>query len=826
MRADPSRTLRPVLLASLISLGAVWLAWADQAADRGDSAVISAENVSLGADEVSIRLRIADDYYLFANKIRVESEEPGVELGEPQLPLPESYRDPFFGEVDVYRNAVDLSVPYRADAGAPQRIALTVHGQGCTDAGDCYPAEASAEADRDVPSTPADGASVPGGEEPAALGRKVPDASESTGKTAVLAKLLELGDGIEIGASGEDEFLDPDVAFVLSAEAAGPGAIEARWDIAEGYYLYRDKFQFRGAVGSDVTLGNARFPKGKIKDDEYFGVMEVYYDSVAALVPVPRAAAGGAIDIDVTYQGCAEAGLCYPPITKTMSLLVPIAMADTGAGTGSGDGTLSIPDSASGGREDGPSNVQSRERVDGEFPSTVLGELPEQDRIAASLVSGNRWLVILSLFGAGLLLTFTPCVLPMVPILTSIIVGQGAEQGGAASTRRAFTLSLVYVLAMALTYTVAGVLAGLFGANLAAAFQDPWIVSAFVLVFVLLALSMFGFYDLQIPASWQAGLAAVSHRQRGGTYAGVAVMGVLSALIVGPCVAAPLAGVLIYIGQTGDPVLGGIALFALGMGMGVPLMVAGVSAGKLLPKAGAWMNAVKAVFGVMLLAVAIYLLERVIPESVALLLWAALFIVCAIYMGALDALPPASGGWRRLWKGSGLVMLVYGVLVMVGVAGGGGDLFRPLKGIALASGESGEHELEFREVKGIDGLNAELGPAAARGQVVMFDYYADWCVSCKEMERFTFSDPGVQAALANVLLLQTDVTANDAADQALLAQYGLFGPPAILFFGPDGRERRELRVVGYMNADNFRRVVERAILPGSTLSALNSSARL
>ena len=659
-----------------------------------------------------------------------------------------------------------------------------------------------------------------------------------------LSKLLGLGRGLGIGESNEDEFLDPDVAFVLRAAAAGPDAIEARWDIAEGYYLYRNKFRFRAADGSGASLGEAGFPKGKLKDDEYFGPMEVYYGSVAALVPVARAGAGDEIDVDITYQGCAEAGLCYPPITKTVSLLLPAALADTGAGPGGGESSLS----GSAGRNEAPaqSRFQAWGSIDGDAPSRfglpgsgtagvtpivpafpgpeAAGaapiELPEQDRVATALMSGNRWLVILSLFGAGLLLTFTPCVLPMVPILTSIIVGQGTgREGEGVSARRALTLSLVYVLAVALTYTVAGVLAGLFGANLAAAFQDPWIVSAFALVFVLLALSMFGFYDLQIPASWQARLAAVSHRQRGGTYAGVGAMGVLSALIVGPCVAAPLAGVLIYIGQTGDPVLGGVALFALGMGMGVPLIVAGVSAGTLLPRAGAWMNAVKAVFGVMLLAVAIYLLERVVPESVALLLWAALFIVCAIYMGALDSLTSDSGGWRRLWKGAGLVMLVYGVLVMVGVAGGGGDLFRPLKGVALVAGEGADRELEFRPVKGIDGLNAELGAAAARRQAVMVDYYADWCVSCKEMERFTFSDPAVQAALAGVLLLQTDVTANDALDRALLAQYGLFGPPAIQFFGPDGRERRDLRVVGFMKAGDFRRVVERAIAPAGNLSA-------
>ena len=654
-----------------------------------------------------------------------------------------------------------------------------------------------------------------------------------------LAELLNLGEGLGIDASGEDEFLEPDAAFVLSAAATGPGAIEARWNIAEGYYLYRDKFRFQAADGSGVTLGEASLPKGKVKDDEYFGRMEVYYGSVAALVPVSRAGlaprADGTLDVDVTYQGCAEAGLCYPPITKTVSLFLPAARADTGAGAGS-----EAPDLAAPGAEDGSQMATAAPDLAGlgmeggirEAPgggpglpgSGAVGGaasagMPEQDRIAEALVSGNRWLVVLSLFGAGLLLTFTPCVLPMVPILSGIIVGQRVDGRSGVTTRRAFMLSLVYVLAMAFTYAVAGVVTGLFGANLTSAFQDPWIVSGFALVFVLLSFSMFGFYDLQIPASWQAKLAALSHRQRSGTYAGVGVMGALSALIVGPCVAAPLAGVLIYIGRTGDPVLGGIALFALGMGMGVPLIVAGVSAGTLLPKAGAWTNAVKAVFGVMLLAVAIYLLERVAPEPVTLLMWAALLIVCSIYMGALDSLTAESGGWRRLWKGAGLVVLVYGVLVLVGAAGGQGDLLRPLKGIGLAAGKGAQHELAFRRVKGIGGLNAELHPAAARGRVVMLDYYADWCVSCKEMERFTFSDSGVQAALSEVVLLQTDVTENDALDKALLAEFGLFGPPAILFFGPDGRERRELRVVGFMSAGEFRRIVERATSPSGAIGA-------
>ena len=664
-----------------------------------------------------------------------------------------------------------------------------------------------------------------------------------------LAELLDLGEGIGIDASGEDEFLDPDAAFVLSAAATGPGTVEARWDIAEGYYLYREKFRFHAADGSGVTLGEAGFPKGKVKDDEYFGRMEVYYGSVTARVPVSRAAdvrrdaggtpdrPGGAVDIDVTYQGCAEAGLCYPPITRTVSLFLPAALADTGAGAapaapgladaGAGGGAGdAAADLAGSGMEGGVREAPGTPGLPGSgvVEGAALAGMPEQDRIAAALVSGNRWLVILSLFGAGLLLTFTPCVLPMVPILSGIIVGQKTDGRGGVATRRAFMLSLTYVLAMAFTYAVAGVVTGLFGANLAAAFQDPWIVSGFALVFVLLSLSMFGFYDLRIPASWQSRLAALSRRQQGGTHVGVGVMGALSALIVGPCVAAPLAGVLIYIGGTGDPVLGGIALFALGMGMGVPLIVAGVSAGTLLPKAGAWMNAVKAVFGVMLLAVAIYLLERVVPEPVALLMWAALFIVCSIYMGALDSLTAESGGWRRLWKGAGLVVLACGFLVLVGAAGGRGDLLQPLKGIGLAAGEGAERELVFKRVKGVAGLNVELDLAAARGQAVMLDYYADWCVSCKEMERFTFSDPAVQAALSGVSLLQTDVTANDALDKALLAEFGLFGPPAILFFGPDGRERRELRVVGFMNAGDFRRIVERATSPQAPIGAARAQA--
>jgi len=422
--------------------------------------------------------------------------------------------------------------------------------------------------------------------------------------------------------------------------------------------------------------------------------------------------------------------------------------------------------------------------------------------------------VLLGFFGLGLLLTFTPCVLPMIPILSSIIVGQGEGL----TTRKAFTLSLTFVLAMAATYTLAGVVAGLSGANLQAVFQNPWVLGVFSGLFVLLALAMFGLYDLQVPASLQARLTALSNRQQGGTYIGVGIMGFLSALIVGPCVAAPLAGALIYIAQTGDAVLGGMALFALSLGMGTPVLLVGTSAGRLVPKVGPWMSAVKAGFGVLLLGVAIYLLERIVPEWVVLLLWGALLCVVAVYLGAFDSLGTDAGGPRRFAKGVGLVALVYGVALVVGGSAGGGDVFRPL-GAFSASGGSEAPSLRFRPVKGLAGLEAELDLASSQGRPVMLDFYADWCVSCKELERYTFSDPEVQAVLSNAVLLQTDVTANDEQDRSLLRALGLFGPPAILFFGADGKERRSYRVVGFMDAEPFRAHAARALGLGEALRA-------
>ncbi len=600
------------------------------------------------------------------------------------------------------------------------------------------------------------------------------------------------------GMNSQDEILNVDEAFKLDTEVTG-NTFVARWQIAEGHYLYRDKTEIT-VDDAEIKTGELQLPTGEAKDDPIFNAtLYVYHQDVTAKLPFSYSGdEDKEVIFTIKYQGCSEiAGICYPPQTRA----VPVKLLAANAAT-SADDTFSA-DTLSG----SASTQTSLNRAE---------EVSEQDQMSNALRSGNTWITLLAFFVAGLLLAFTPCVFPMIPILMGIIVGQGEVQ----SARKSFTLSLVYVLAMASTYTIIGILVGLSGENIQAWFQNPWIIGSFVAIFVALAFSMFGFYELQMPASIQSRLTQISNNQRGGTLLGTAIMGFLSALIVGPCVTAPLVGALIYIAETGDAVLGGMALFALSMGMGAPLLALGASAGKILPRAGAWMETVKAVFGVMLLALGIWLLERVAPATATMALWAALFTVSAIYMGALDSLDKKDSGWHKLWKGLGIILLIYGIIIFIGMAAGNKNILQPLHGLGTSTATLSSSQnaaapapathLEFQQIKGVDGLNAALAEAKAQNKPVMLDFYADWCVSCKEMEMLTFSDPAVQKALAGVVLLQADVTPNDEEDRALYKHFGIIGPPSIMFFDRNGNELKNFRVVGYKKAKQFAQHIERS----------------
>jgi thiol:disulfide interchange protein DsbD len=583
---------------------------------------------------------------------------------------------------------------------------------------------------------------------------------KSIGKTIAFVVLAALG-----AAAVATDLLEPEKAFRFSARAIDPATVEVQFRIADGYYMYRDRFKF-AATGGDATLGAAQFPPGLAKKDEFFGDVETYRKQVAIRVPVTTAAER--VQLEVTSQGCADIGICYPPLTQQVD--ISLAAFSSAPGTAAG----------------GPFSGREVRNA----PAIVSDEA----RFEQALAGGNFLLTAAIFFGAGILLAFTPCVLPMVPILSGIIVGEGR----AVAKAHAFALSLTYVLGMAVTYTVIGVIAAFSGSLISAALQNAWVLSAFALVFVVLALSMFGFYELQLPAAWHNKVSEASARLRGGQLGAVAVMGVLSGAIVSPCVAAPLAGALLYIGQTRDVVLGGGALFALALGMGVPLIAVGVTEGALLPRSGHWMKAVKKFFGVLLLGVAIWIVSPVIPVTVQMLAWASLLVVSAVFLHALDPLPADASGYARLWKGVGVLSLLAGAALVVGALSGSRDLLQPLAGFRAAAATGSA--VRFERVRTLAELEARVIQA---GRPVMVDFYADWCVTCKEMEHYTFADPAVQKRLADMVLLQADVTANSADDKALLKRFRLFGPPGIVFFDAQGREIPGVRVIGFQPADRF-----------------------
>jgi thiol:disulfide interchange protein DsbD len=576
---------------------------------------------------------------------------------------------------------------------------------------------------------------------------------------ALLVPLLGL---MSLAHAAESDYLEPTDAFRFSATMRDASTIAVTYDIADGYYMYRERFKF-SATGA--TLAPAQIPKGTIKfDDTFKKNEETYRKSLTILIPVQAA---GAFTLISTGQGCSDKGLCYSPIESRIDL-------PTGAARAASAPLSSAPNAS--------------------FATAPVAATPQapsldsdMNRIDAALKGGKLLIIVPMFIVLGLILSFTPCVLPMVPILSFIIVGEGSN----VKRSRSFLLSLTYVLGMAIVYTALGVAAGLLGEGLAASLQNPWVLGVFAILMAGLSLSMFGFYELQVPAALQQKLTTVSNQQTSGKLAGVFVMGAISALIVGPCVAGPLAGVLVYISQTGDAVIGGSALFALAIGMGVPLLLMGASAGWLLPRAGAWMESIKRFFGVMLLATAWWLVSPVLPGALQMLGWTVLGIAYGMY------LLNGSGHWAA--KSLGLLFAVLGVVQLVGLVSGSRDPLEPLAN--LQGGGAQVKQLAFTRVKSVAELDAAL--AQSGGKTAVLDFYADWCTSCKEMEKLTFVAPQVRARLADTLLLQVDVTANDDDDKALLKRFNLFGPPGIILFDKTGKEIADARVIGYQDPGKF-----------------------
>ena len=740
-------------------------------------------------DRIELHWKIADGYYLYRHRIGVQSTGDGFAAAALQLPHGDKHHDDFFGDVETFRTQLTAVQRGTAASGA-STATLRVKYQGCADAGVCYPPQMRTLT-----------VALPG----AAAARPATDATTGDAGFAALGRALGGGaapsSGILQGGLTDAQPLPAEQAFGFEAIVGDAHTLLLRFTPAKGYYLYRDKTALRLSGGSGIALGQPRWPQGTLHRDEHFGNVVVYFDQVDVPLPLRRTASGPVeVTLTATFQGCQTGGICYPPMVRTVSLALPAASAATTASSAAplaaADGSADT-DAATDRSQ--PAMAAPTQAGDGTIaaaasaPRLADAGQSEDSRLASGLAGSNRWLTLLGFFGAGLLLAFTPCVLPMIPILSGLIAGQRTRVG----TGGALLLSLVYVVANALVFTAAGVVAGLLGANLQAAFQNPWIIAAFAALFVALALSSFGLFELQLPMALRSRLGAITDRQRGGSLAGVAAMGALSALIVGPCVAPPLAGAVLYISQSHDPVFGGAALFLLAMGMGMPLLAFGAAAGRGMPTSGPWMMTVQRVFGFLFLGLAIWMLSRIVPAVVALGLWGLLALAVAAWASTVAT---STSRARWLARFAALVLAVVGAAQLLGALGGGSDPLQPLAG-AFGS-RLPATGLAFRTIKSSADLDREVAAAAAAGKPLMFDFYADWCVSCKEMEKYTFTDPSVHAALADFVLLKADVTANDATDQALMRRFGIIGPPATLFFGA-GAEQRALRLVGYESATPF-----------------------
>ena len=736
----------------------------------------------VSSDKIKASWKIADGYYLYRKRFSFESDTPGITLGTPVFPKGKIKEDPAFGTVETYRHNVSVEIPITRTDPNPVTLSLKTKSQGCADIGVCYPPQKRTLTLK------------------LAANETTASGTGSTKKTFNLAK--ELG----IGTLGDSNApLPPDEAFAYDLSATDKQNLNAHWNITKGHYLYQHKLKFSLVDPVDgVSLGKPLLPKGKAEHDEYFGDIITYNKDFDVRIPVIGNAQN--ITVKTSYQGCSKlTGICYPPQTKTQTINLALAAtaSDKQVSTNKPE---SLADS-------------SPQDTTGKTDSITLGSAQTintgNNFLDKSLNSKSIWKIFFAALGAGLLLAFTACMYPMIPILSSIIVGQGKD----VSMLKGLGLSAVYVLALAVTFGIIGAItasvAG--GIGVQAYFQNPWVLSAFAFLFIVLAFSMFGFYDIQVPAAIQNKLSSLSNKQKGGSLIGVAIMGALSALIVGPCGGPVLAAMLGYAAASSNVVNGFAALFALGLGMGLPLLIVGAGGGKLLPKAGNWMSIVKAIAGVILLAVALIILERMphlFSPVLTMLLWSLLLIVSGIYMGAFKSLEPGSSGWYTLWKGLGVAAIIYGAIVMFGGQMGGQTVTDPLYGIK--SGQSISHttatgsrmnmptqHVVFKRIKNSDELKNEILKAKQQGKAVMLDFYADWCLYCKGYERYVFPDPAVKTYLDNMVLLQADVTAMDKTDEALMKLLGVSLPPAILFFDTNGKEISGSRILGEMKAPEF-----------------------
>ncbi|PWQ99012.1 protein-disulfide reductase DsbD [Leucothrix arctica] len=748
----------------------------------------------INANTIRATWTIEDGYYLYKDKIDFISETDDSTIGIFSKPAGKTKQDPTFGEVQIYRDTVAFDLPLTHAAITPSTLTLLSKSQGCADIGLCYPPQ-KRTVTVDLPEVDT---------------QQIEKSITSSVSKRPISLAQQLGLGSTGGISSisgstalendSSQPLHPDEAFALDVIATDSNTINARWNVTPGHYIYQHKVAFKIInTDADIKLGKPSLPEGKAFNDVYFGDVVTYEKDFDVVVPVRGYQE--ILDIEVKYQGCSKlTGICYPEQTKTQTV-------DFSSFEPSDKDLISPEDTADTSTDESLTSVKTS-LISEVTPS---GPVSEQSVLGDILKNQSIWTVVGAFFLGGLLLTFTPCVFPMIPILSGIITGQGESL----TRGRSFALSLAYVIPMALTYAVAGVIAGYTGANLTATLQNPWVISVFAMLFVVLSFSMFGFYELQMPSAIQNRLNNLSNTQRSGSLFGAGIMGILSALIVGPCVTAPLIAALAYIADTKDVVLGGLSLFMLGMGMGAPLLVIGFSAGSILPRAGAWMETVKHVFGVMMLALAIWMLDRVIAPQFTLLLSGMLLIGSAIYLGATDTLNEQSTGWKRLWKSSGVVALLFGVILIVGAAAGSKSYFSPLSGLlSTGQGASSTNEsqategLKFQRITSLVDLNSQIEKAKSNNKAVMLDFYAYWCLPCREMEHSVFSDMSIVTSLEDTVLLQADVTDMTAEDGELLKSLNVFGPPHVVFYDKNGEEMKDYRISGEMKLQPFKQHIQ------------------